>query len=110
MGGTLRVSAPFCGSVQELPVLAAFLNDRLLTRTEVNSVFLLGSDLLNWDIKGGYWRQKERYCARKYPNVQVQFRQLDLGREQHPQSALTIAVHPECTINSAESPWPTILT
>merc|ERR1712008_63457 len=91
--GLLRVAMPFCGSNQELPVLAEFLAQRFLPASgggagsAYNGVHILGSDVVNWDIKGGCWRQKEKWVSRRFPGVQAQYRQLDLGREQHPDTA-----------------------
>jgi len=111
--GLLRVAMPFCGSNQELPVLAEFLAQRFLPASgggagsAYSGVHILGSDVVNWDIKGGSWRQKEKWASRRFPGVQVQYRQLDLGREQHPDAALVLGIHPECT--APGSPWPQIL-
>jgi len=111
--GVLRVAMPFCGSNQELPVLAEFLAQRFLPAPgggaggAYNGVHILGSDIVNWDIKGGCWRQKEKWVSRRFPGVQVQYRQLDMGREQHPDAALVLGIHPECT--APGSPWPQIL-
>uniref|UniRef100_A0A7S2C6T5 Uncharacterized protein n=1 Tax=Alexandrium andersonii TaxID=327968 RepID=A0A7S2C6T5_9DINO len=106
--GILWVALPFCGSVQELPVLVEFLAKRFLERPGVKGVRIFGSDVQNWDLKGGYWRQKEKWAARKFPGMQLQFRPVDLTREAHPSSALTFGIHPECT--APNSPWPQILT
>lgn len=105
--GILRVSMPFCGSNQELPVLVEFLAARFLGKHGVNGIHIVGSDVVNWNVKGGYWHQKEKWVARKFPGMQLQFRQMDLAREQHPESALTLGIHPECTV---PGPWPEILT
>jgi len=106
--GILRVALPFCGSVQELPVLADFLAERFLGRPGISGIHVFGSDVQNWDLKGGYWRQKEKWAARKYKGLQLQFRPMDLVREVHPSAALTFGIHPECT--APNSPWPQILT
>lgn len=105
--GILRVSAPFCGSIQELPVLAAFLEERFVGKPGINGVHLLCSDVVDWDRKGGYWRQKERYVARKHKGISVQFQQIDLATQTHPTSALTLGIHPECTVST--SIWERIL-
>lgn len=105
--GVLRVSLPFCGSVQELPVLAAFLAERFLNRPGVRTIRIMGSDIDNWNLKGGYWHQKGKFFSRKYTGMQVEFRQLDLSKEAHPDSMLMFGMHPECTVTT--SPWPRIL-
>lgn len=107
--GILRLALPFCGSVQELPVLVEFLGEHFVGRPGINGVHIFGSDVQNWDLKGGYWRQKEKWAGRKYKGaLQLQFRPVDLTREAHPNSALTFGIHPECT--APNSPWPQILT
>jgi len=111
--GLLRVAMPFCGSNQELPVLTEVLAQQFLPTFgravggAFTGVHILGSDIVNWDTKGGYWRQKEKWASRRFPGVQVQYQQLDLGREQHPDTALVFGIHPECTAPS--NPWPRIL-
>lgn len=105
--GILRVSAPFCGSIQELPILAAFLEERFGGKPGVSGVHLLCSDVVDWDRKGGYWRQKERYVARKHKGISLQFQQIDLATQTHPSSALTLGIHPECTVST--SIWERIL-
>lgn len=106
--GSLRVSLPFCGSAQELPVLVDFLIHRFMGRPGIGRVSLLASDVEDWDQRGGYWRQKERYATRKCPQMLVRFGQLDLARVQHPSSALTLGIHPECTMS--REMWRTILS
>lgn len=105
--GILRVSLPFCGSVQEIQTLVEFLRDRLLVRPDVKSIYILGSDIDDWNQKGGYWIQKERFVNRKYPRILLKFCQIDLGTTQHPDSAWILGIHPECTFTS--SPWRKIL-
>eukprot|EP00931_Biecheleriopsis_adriatica_P068387 TRINITY_DN42353_c0_g1_i1.p1 TRINITY_DN42353_c0_g1~~TRINITY_DN42353_c0_g1_i1.p1 ORF type:complete len:394 (+),score=62.75 TRINITY_DN42353_c0_g1_i1:54-1235(+) len=98
--GILHITLPFCGSVQEVPVLADFLCKRFLGKPGINQISILGTDLYDWNQKGGYWKEKERFVARKYPGLQLKFCQMDLTKAQHPESALTLGIHPECTVET----------
>ncbi|CAE7322841.1 unnamed protein product [Symbiodinium sp. CCMP2592] len=97
--GTLRVALPFCGSMQELPILAHFLSTRCSGRQGVAKISILASDVQDWAPLGGYWKQKETYVKRWYPHMDLKFCQLDLHALQHPPSSLTFAFHPECTVH-----------
>lgn len=106
--GMLNVAIPFCGSAPEIPVLAAFLSERFLKTYGTAKISIFGTDVRDGDSQCGYWRQKERYVARKYgQRLQLQFRTADLSREAHPHCALTLGMHPECT--SPRSLWRQIL-
>merc|ERR1712151_382740 len=109
MGGTLHVGAPFCGSFPELPILAEFLHEKLSTKLGIAKIDILASDLSDWGTRGGYWEQKAKFIPRKYPGMTAEFRTLDLASECHPKCALIFGIHPECTTQKDESPWPTIL-
>merc|ERR1711920_956029 len=108
--GILHVAAPFCGSLAELPVLAEFLVQRYMTKQLVSAVSIFASDYLDWGARGGYWQQKAKYIPRKHPGMTIEFRTLDLAKETHPSSALIFGIHPECTTQKDESPWPDILS
>ncbi|CAE7767912.1 unnamed protein product [Symbiodinium sp. CCMP2456] len=97
--GTLRVALPFCGSMQELPILAHFLSTRCSGRQGVAKISILASDVQDWAPLGGYWKQKETYVKRWYPHMDLKFCQLDLHALRHPPSSLTFAFHPECTVH-----------
>ncbi|CAE7816540.1 hypothetical protein AK812_SmicGene37479 [Symbiodinium microadriaticum] len=97
--GTLRVALPFCGSMQELPILAHFLATRCSGRQGVAKISILASDVQDWAPLGGYWKQKETYVKRWYPHMDLKFCQLDLHALRHPPSSLTFAFHPECTVH-----------
>jgi len=105
-GGRLEVSLPFCGAAQEAPVLAAFCQERFVGSPGIEAVTILGTDIgsdktmTSWE-SSGYWRQKEKYVARKYsPRLQLCFRQKDLVRERLPDYGLAFAIHPECTVGT----------
>ncbi|CAE7033046.1 unnamed protein product [Symbiodinium natans] len=97
--GTLFVALPFCGSSQELPILANFLSTRCLGKRGVAKISILASDVQDWSELGGYWRQKEKYVKRWYERMDLKFCQLDLQGIRHPASSLTFAFHPECTVH-----------
>lgn len=94
---TLHVALPFCGSMQELLVLTDFFSRQVLGH-RVNKIAILGSDLYDWNLKGGYWKQKELHIRRRQPGIDVRFCQLDLATFQHPPASLMFAIHPECTV------------
>ncbi|CAK9110007.1 Uncharacterized protein SCF082_LOCUS51101 [Durusdinium trenchii] len=96
--GTLQVALPFCGSMQELLVITDFLAKQVLGQQNVKQIAIMGSDLFDWNLKGGYWRQKELHVRRQLPGMDLKFCQLDLSAVQHPPASLVFAIHPECTV------------
>eukprot|EP00930_Biecheleria_cincta_P091205 TRINITY_DN80716_c0_g1_i1.p1 TRINITY_DN80716_c0_g1~~TRINITY_DN80716_c0_g1_i1.p1 ORF type:complete len:283 (-),score=50.09 TRINITY_DN80716_c0_g1_i1:50-898(-) len=102
--GLLRVSAPFCGGFMECPTLPQFLSDNFIARQGVAGISILGTELES--RLGGYWPQKERYVAKTFPGLVLQLRELDLTKQQLPECALSIGVHPEA---SRRDFWPVIL-
>lgn len=92
--GRLRVSVPFCAGFMECQMLLPMLARLFLGPGKTAGVSILGSDVE--EFQGGNWAKKERY-ARRFPNMDLQLRRMDLGREPLPPCGLTIGVHPEAT-------------
>lgn len=103
--GVLHVSVPFCSAFMECQTLSAFLSETFLTKPGVSKVSILGTDLI---FNASYcWDRKENYVAKKYPNMSLQLRQMDLAEEPLPKCALSLGIHPEA--NAGTDCWRHIL-
>merc|ERR1712194_693797 len=93
--GVLHVNCPFCAGFMECQILLPFLERACLPKPGIASVAVFGTDCAH--MQGGKWDRKEKYVAKKYRQLTLALRQLDLTCDQLPECGLALGIHPEAT-------------